>query len=157
MRSDSVLPLKMNEDPADFPTRQFQDDEEGGGEAQGQGLGDTADSPDRAPPQRGFEDEEDEDDEDGIDLMKGSGNVAGAGDIDSSEEEDEDEDPEEARLIAEGFIVDEEDVEQSDDDDAERRRKKKRRLKKLKHKKKKQQGEFATCTDYALSPSRPAC
>ncbi|CAO1627387.1 unnamed protein product [Sympodiomycopsis kandeliae] len=144
----------MDEDPADFPTGRFQDDEEGGGEAQGSGMGDTIDSPDNAPPQRGFEkpakrpgqgvinddddDEEDDDDDDeGIDLMKGGGD----GDEDDSSEEEDEDDPEEARLIAEGFIVDEEDEEHSEDDDMEKRRKKKRRLKKLRHKKRAHQQE----------------
>ncbi|CAO1630576.1 unnamed protein product [Parajaminaea phylloscopi] len=148
----------MNEDAADFPVRHFADDEEGGGEAQGDGLGETTESPTNAPPQRGFEkpakrsghavvarddDESDEeDDDDGVDLMRENGNVFGSGgeEGDSSEEEDED-DPEEARLIAEGFIVDSEDEEKSEDDDAERKRKKKRRVRKLRKKKRQQEEE----------------
>ncbi|PWN28109.1 hypothetical protein BDZ90DRAFT_274452 [Jaminaea rosea] len=141
----------MDEDPADFPTRQFQDDEEGGGEVE---QPQSPDSASEAPPQRGFEkpkrrpgdgvindDEEDEeeDDDDGVDLMREGGNVFGSGDEGDSSEEEED-DPEEARLIAEGFIVDDtEDEEKSDDDEAEKRRKKKRRVKKLRKKKKQQQ------------------
>lgn len=52
-------------------------------------------------------------------------------DRDSSDESDED-DPEEARRIAEGFIVDEDDEDDSEDDEEERRRKRKERRKKRK-------------------------
>lgn len=157
-RLDHLHPVAMDRDEADFPAPRFQDDEEGGGEAAGDGRGDGADSPapmqraDRAPSEIGGEanganggiDDDEEEEEEGEDLMKENGNIVGSDEDNDSSEEEED-DPEEAKRIAEGFIDDDDDADEDEDrdsdDDAERRRKRKRRKAKKRRRQRMQQGE----------------
>lgn len=139
-------PPAMDRDEADFPAARFADDEEGGGEAVGDGKGDAADSPapsqrDRAPSEVGGEEEGDDDEEEGEDIMKEGGNIIGTDEEGDSSEEEED-DPEEAKRIAEGFIDDDDaDEDRDSDDDAERRRKRKKRKAKKRRRQRQQQGE----------------
>ncbi|PWN93854.1 hypothetical protein FA10DRAFT_299195 [Acaromyces ingoldii] len=136
----------MDRDEADFPAARFADDEEGGGEAVGDGKGDAADSPapsqrDRAPSEVGGEEEGDDDEEEGEDIMKEGGNIIGSDEEGDSSEEEED-DPEEAKRIAEGFIDDDDaDEDRDSDDDAERRRKRKKRKAKKRRRQRQQQEE----------------
>lgn len=78
------------------------------------------------------EDEEMRSSDEGEDLINEDGNVLGSGkgsDAEDDSSEEEEEDPEEARRIAEGFIVDETEDEGDEDDDAERKRRRRERKK----------------------------